>query len=183
MMNRILTIILLFLSAGSTAAQHIYTSRNATISFFSYAPVEDIKAKSEAGIAAIDINSRSIYFKVPVRSFKFRKSMMEEHFNEKYLESDKYPNAEFKGKIVEDIDLSKEGSYAVTVQGELEIHNVTKKYTTRATLKVAGGKIYASSTFNVRLVDHQVKIPTIVTMNIAETLEVKVEVVLTKKAL
>ena len=181
MMNRILTIILLFLSAGSTVAQHIYTSRNATISFYSYAPIEDIKAKSETGVAAIDINSRSVYFKVPIRSFKFRKSMMEEHFNEKYLESDKYPKAEFKGKIVEDIDLSKEGSYPVTVQGDLDIHNVTKKYTTRATLEVAGGKISASSTFNVRLVDHRITIPTLVTRNIAETLEIKVKAVLTKK--
>src|SRR3546814_4741589 len=80
-------------------AQDIYTSKDVTFSFFSTAPIEDIKASTTKGVSAIDIQAKSIYFKVSIRSFKFAKSLMQEHFNEDYLESSKYPFAEFKGKI------------------------------------------------------------------------------------
>jgi polyisoprenoid-binding protein YceI len=99
---------------------------------------------------------------------------MQEHFNEKYLESDKYPYAEFKGKIMNDVDLSKDGNYPVTVQGDLNIHNVIKKYTINATINVQGGKIIGESKFNVKLVDHHVQIPTLIMKNIAEQVEVTI---------
>ncbi len=107
---------------------------------------------------------------------------MQEHFNEKYLESDKYPYAEFKGRILDDVDLSKDGEYTVNVQGNLNIHNVIKQYTTKALLKVKQGKIESSATFNVKLVDHQITIPTLLTENIAEVMEVKVSGILAPRA-
>lgn len=166
--------------AAAAPAQHVLITRNATLSFYSYAPIEDIKAGSTAGEAAINTNTRSVYCKVPIRSFQFRKSRMQEHFNEKYLQSDRYPYAEFSGRIVEDIDLKSTGSYPVTVQGRLTIHNVSKDYTARATLELANGTITATTSFNVTLADHNISIPTLLTQRIAEIVEVKVKAVFAK---
>ena len=99
---------------------------------------------------------------------------MQEHFNENYLESSKYPFAEFNGIIKEQVDLTKDGTYPVTVQGDLKIHGVTKNYIAKAELNVKGGKISANSTFPVKLVDHEIKIPKLVIKNIAEVVQVSV---------
>lgn len=156
-------------------AQDIFISRNASISFYSSAPIEDIQAKTEKAVSALNISSKAIYFKVGINTFKFPKSLMQEHFNEDYLESDKYPYSEFKGKIVDDVDLHQDGHYEVTVQGDLTIHNVTKNYTTKGSIDVRGGKITSHSVFNVGLADHNIKIPRIVVKNIAEVVQVTVD--------
>ncbi len=128
-MKTIILLIAVFLSLihGNAQAQ-IIKSGDITISFFSEAPIENIQAESNKAVSALDTETGAIYFKVPIRSFQFEKSLMQEHFNENYLESDKYPYAEFKGKINEKIDLSKAGTYPVTVQGDMTIHNVTRNY-------------------------------------------------------
>ena len=158
------------------AQQGVYVSRNAVLSFYSQAPIEDIKAESRSAYSSLNVNTKEIYFKVEMRTFKFAKGKMQEHFNENYMESDKYPNSEFKGKINEDVDLSKDGDYPVTVQGDLTIHNVTKNYTTKGMLKVTSGKIKGDATFKVKLADHQIQIPTLVIKNIAEIVDVTVSV-------
>jgi len=173
-MKNILTAFLMHLTVIAAGAQYVYSTDHATISFFSSAPLEDIKATSNAGSAAIDAHTGSVYVKVQIRSFGFRKSLMQEHFNEKYMESDKYPYAEFKGKIAEDISRLKDGEYAVTVQGNLNVHNVAKEYTVNAMLSVTGEKILVGSTFNIKLADHKIRIPSIVISNIAEIVEVTV---------
>jgi len=163
------------LLTGTAFAQDVYSCRNTTMSFFSATPMEDIDATSSKGVSAINLKTGAIYFKVPVNSFKFKKQLMEEHFNENYLESDKYPNAEFKGKIVDNVDLHKDGTYNVTVEGTLNMHGVDKAYREKATVTVQDGKPTASSKFNVKLADHKIKIPTIVVKNIAEVVEVSVK--------
>jgi polyisoprenoid-binding protein YceI len=171
-MKFLITIIILAVSWMAQAK--IVTSHSARLSFFSEAPIENIKAESNTGVSALNLSTETIYFKVPMRSFEFKKSLMQEHFNENYLESSKYPFAEFNGKIREQIDLTKDGTYLVTVQGELNIHGVKKNYTVKAELKVTGGEITASSTFPVKLVDHEIKIPRLVIKNIAEIVQVTV---------
>ena len=166
-------IILLLISAGKVRSQ-VVTSRDVNLSFYSRAPIEDITAKSNQGVSGLDFDSKSIYFRVAIRTFEFEKKLMQEHFNENYLESSKYPNAEFKGTIKENIDISKDGTFPVTVQGDLNIHNVTKNYTVKGELKIAGGKVTANATFPVKLADHQIKIPRLVIKNIAEVVEVTV---------
>jgi len=167
--------IFLFLTTPKiSGAQPVYVSDQVVFSFFSKAPLEDISAKSSRGMSAIDISSKSIYFKVSIRTFEFRKRLMQQHFNEEYLESSKYPYAEFKGKYLEDIDLAKDGIYQVTVQGNLNIHNVTKNYTVKGQIQVDKGKIAANSKFRVRVADHRIKIPRLVIKNIAEVVEVQV---------
>jgi polyisoprenoid-binding protein YceI len=159
----------------SCFAQDVYSCRNTSLSFFSATPVENIDATTTKGVSAINVKTGALYFKVAVNTFKFKKSLMEEHFNENYMESDKYPNAEFKGKIVDEIDLRKDGTYNVTVEGTLNMHGVDKTYREKATVTVSGGKPAAETKFNVKLADHKIKIPTLVVTNIAETVEVTVK--------
>jgi len=155
-------------------AQDVYVSRDAKISFYSSAPIEDIEAKTDKAVSAINPETGTVFFKVPVQSFQFERELMQEHFNSDYMESDKYPYAEFKGKILNLPALTTNGTYAITVEGQLTIHGVPKAYKAPGTIEVKNGQVKATSTFNVRLADHNIKIPTILTRNIAETVEVNV---------
>ena len=154
----------------------IYKSQDVMLSFYSSAPIEDIKAESKKGVSAVNFDTKSIYFKVSIRSFEFAKSLMQEHFNENYLESSDYPFAEFKGNIQGQVDLAKDSIYPVTVQGDLSIHGVTKNYQVNGDFKVERGTITGKSTFPVKLVDHKIKIPSILVKNIAEIVDVTVVV-------
>lgn len=155
-------------------AQTIYVCRDAQISFFSSAPIEDIEAVTRKGVSAINIADGSIFFKVPIKSFQFDKSLMQEHFNSDYMESDQYPYAEFKGKILDSVPVNTEGKYPITVDGELTIHGVTKHYTASGTFEIKNSGIQATSSFKVKLADHDIKIPRLLMRNIAEVVEVKV---------
>jgi len=168
-----LLIILIFLK-GVVPAQ-ILKSSHVKLSFFSKAPIEDIYAVSEKGVSALNADNGLVYFKVPVRSFEFEKQLMKKHFNENYLESDKFPFGEFKGEIQEGIDPKKNGVFSVTVKGKLTVHNVAKEYTVKGKLEVEEGQVTASAAFPVSLADHDVQIPRILIKNIAETVEVTVE--------
>jgi len=172
-MKPILLFLLAFLSNCAVSAQVLKTTE-AKLTFFSEAPIEDIYALSNQGLSAFDLRSGSVYFKVLIRSFEFEKKLMQEHFNENYLESDKYPYAEFKGTIDKDIDLAFSGSVPVKVSGELTIHNVTKSYAVPGKITLNNGKLIASAEFPVALVDHKVKIPRILIKNIAEVVMVTV---------
>jgi len=174
MKKAILTTLAVALCYFSAVAQHIYISKNAAVSFFSTTPAEDIEGKSVQGSSVIDISTRNIIFKVANTSFQFQKKLMQEHFNENYMESDKFPASTFKGKIVETIDLTKDGTFNVTVAGTLDLHGVSKNYQTKATIIVNQGSISAKTVFNVKIADHQIKVPTIVFAKIAEMVEVRI---------
>jgi Icc-related predicted phosphoesterase len=167
-------ILILLLTNQALRAQNILISKSSTISFFSSTVVEDIEGKSNAGNSVLDIKSRNIIFKIRNTSFQFEKKLMQEHFNENYMESDKYPYSTFKGNIVDNIDLAKDGTYQVTIQGTLDIHGVTKPYQTKATLVVNKGSVNAKTVFKVKIEDHQIKIPSLVFKNIAEYVEVRI---------
>ncbi|PSL49787.1 YceI-like domain-containing protein [Chitinophaga niastensis] len=158
----------------SIYAQDVYSCRSTHLSFFSSSPLEDIEAKTDKGVSAVNKKTRDIYFKVAINTFQFRKKLMQEHFNENYLESDKFPFAEFRGKINESPELNKDGTYPVTVTGALNIHGVSKMYTAKGTITTRGNVITVSSTFNVRVADHGIKIPSLVVQNVAEVVAVTV---------
>ena len=174
-MKRLLITIFLLEMSWTIHAQ-VYKSQDVLLSFFSSAPIEDIKADSKKGVSAVNFETKSIYFKVSIRSFEFAKRLMQEHFNENFLESSEYPFAEFKGNIKGPIDITKDGIYPVTVQGDLNIHGVTKNYLVNGEFIVEKGIITGKSTFPVKLVDHHIKIPSIVIKNIAEIVDVTVVV-------
>ena len=111
------------------AGQDIYVCKNARISLFSSAPIEDIKAVTATGASVYNASTGELDFSVAIRSFQFDKSLMQDHFNSDYMESDKYPKAIFKGKVQEPVDITKDGTYNITVKGDLTVHNVTQKRT------------------------------------------------------
>jgi polyisoprenoid-binding protein YceI len=144
--------------------------------------METIEADNHSVNAAYDHESGMFVFKVLMKSFEFEKALMQEHFNENYVESDQFPNASFKGQIENnsDIDISNNAEVRVTVKGKLTIHGVTKEIEEEGVLKIEGDLINATSTFNVKPADFDIKIPGAVVKNIAEEIEVRVDVKLKK---
>ncbi|MFI5218047.1 MAG: YceI family protein [Bacteroidia bacterium] len=171
MKNLCFVFLFLFVSV-SVKSQSIYLCRTGEITFFSKAALEDIDAKSESLNSVLNIANNEIVFFVPMRSFKFKKAMMQEHFNEKYVESDKYPNATYKGKINTAIDYSKDGEYEITATGTFVVHGVEKQRTDKGRLIIKDGTISIQSEFIVALKDHNIKIPKLLTENIAETVKI-----------
>ena len=167
-----------FLFAFSTVkAQEIYISPTASIAFFSATSMENIDAKTKEATAAINVKTKKIFFKVKNTSFHFKSSLMEEHFNENYMESEKFPFTQFSGEIVDapNQDLTKDGVYEVIVKGKMTLHGVEKEYTTKGTITVKDGKIRAQAKFNIKMEDHKIKIPSIVGANIAEQVDVTID--------
>jgi hypothetical protein len=153
--------------------QDVYICRNVEASFFSSAPVENISARTDQGFSALSLKEKTIYCKIPIRSFAFRKSLMQEHFNDNYLESDKYPYAEFSGRILSG-DISQKGDHPVVIEGQLAIHGVSKQYKIEGNVHSTGNEITADAQFSVRLADHHIKIPALLFHNIAEVVDVKI---------
>ena len=168
-------LVLFFLLA--TALQlnaQLYSSNSSKISFFSKTAMEDISAVNTSSKSAINTKDKSVLVKVKVIAFKFEKPLMEEHFNEKYLESDKFPDAVFKGKITSDIDFSKDGVYPVKAEGSFTMHGGEKPRTFEGTLEIKKGQMILHCKFSVKLADYQIEVPSVVTEKIAETIDVDV---------
>lgn len=187
-MKKTLALLALILTTGTVAtAQAVYRGNSNKITFFSHTALEDISATDTVATMLLNTKSNTVIASVDVRGFHFANPLMEEHFNENYMETNKegpkdskgkptYPNrmATFNGKINETIDYTKDGTYNVTMTGDLTIHNVKKPRTLNGTLVVKGGKITLDCKFNVLLVDHNITVPTAVGAKIAESIEITV---------
>jgi len=173
--NLFVFVMLVFTSSVSFGQGKFYT-KTGKISFFSKAPLEEIEGKNKTVTAVVDSKSGAIQFAVQMKGFEFEKQLMQQHFNENYVESDKYPKAEFKGTISNNsaINYKKDGSYPAKVKGKLTIHGVTKDVETTGTLKINGGKIDANSTFNVLISDYNIKIPAVVKDKVSNTIKITV---------
>ena len=167
-------IVLLALININKAGKDTYVCRNVRIMLYSSAPIEDIKAVSSTGISVYNSVSGELSFSVSIQSFQFDKSLMQEHFNSDYMESDKYPKAAFKGKVQEQIDLNKDGVYPVKVSGELTVHGITQARTIQGTITVKKGMPGLTSEFMVKCADHHIDIPQIVFHHIAENIKINV---------
>jgi len=165
--------LLLIAVSLNVTAQKILKCSDGELSFFSEAPLENIEAVNKNATSLINTASKDIVVVVPVRSFRFKRALMEEHFNEKYLESDKYPDATFKGKINENIDFSKDGEYKVTGSGTMNIHGVEKPVNHSGTLIIKAGTVTLKSEFNVAIKDYNITVPKIMMEKIAEVVSVK----------
>ena len=152
----------------------LYTCKNARITLFSNALIEDIKATSSAGVSVFNATTNELDFSVVISSFQFDKSFMQQHFNSDYMESDKYPRATFKGKLQEQIDVTKDGTYPVNATGELTVHGISKTRTIQGSLIVKNGVITVVSEFIVKCADHHIDIPQILFYHIAENIRVNV---------
>ena len=170
-MKKLIVILGVFISTGINA-QNIYNTGAGKVSFFSESPLENIDATTNSAICILNIDKGKIASVITIKSFHFEKSLMEEHFNEKYLESDKYPKATFKGTIAEKLTVDADTSYVVTVKGTIDIHGVEQPQEYKATYSVKGGNPSLEGTFNVALKDHKIEIPKLVMQNIAEVVKV-----------
>jgi polyisoprenoid-binding protein YceI len=171
-----LSFLFLFLGLFFTANAQKYMTKNGFISFYGHTPMEDIKADNNQVAGVLDISTSELVFQVLIKSFHFDRALMEEHFNENYMESDKFPKASFKGKItnLSSVNFSKNGVYDVTVEGDLTIRDATNKITTKGTIEVIAGGINANAKFPINPEDYKINIPGVVREKIAKSLEVTV---------
>lgn len=167
----------LLITASVSFAQDKFYTKTGKISFNSKAPLEEIEGKNKTVTAVLDSRSGALQFAVQMKGFEFEKQLMQQHFNENYVESDQYPRAEFRGTITNnsDINYSKDGTYTAKVSGKLTIHGVTKDVATTGTLKIDGGKIDADASFNVLISDYNIRIPAIVKDKISNSIKVTVD--------
>jgi polyisoprenoid-binding protein YceI len=174
-MKKALVLFLAVSFAVALNAQKFFT-RDGQVNFLSEAPLEKIEAKNSKATSVLDTETGKLEFAVLIKAFQFEKALMQEHFNENYLESSKYPKATFKGAIVDNtaVNYGKDGSYPVTVKGEMTIHGVAQPLAAPGVITVKDGKISAESEFSVQVADYKIEIPAVVRDNIAK--EVKISV-------
>ena len=163
-------LIIFFLISANYSFGQKYISESSETTFFSSAPLEDIKATNSKAKSVFDSDNGEIVFLILIKEFQFRKSLMQEHFNEKYLESDKYPKSTFNGKVTG----YKKGASndQVWAEGTLDIHGVKKKIKVPGALNFLGEKVILECKFMVKLEDYNVEIPSLMFQNIAEEVEV-----------
>lgn len=162
---------LLLLPSLGVAQQ--YSSTKSKVTFFSEALIEDITATNDKSRSVIDTGTGKIAFSIPINGFKFRKSLMQEHFNDKYLESDKFPKSTFSATLV---DFEKGKNYdEIIAEGELEIHGVKKNVQLPGSIEYKGEKMLIHCVFTVLIADYDIKIPTLMFQNIAEEIEITVD--------
>ncbi len=186
--RKLLAFIPLAALAASMNAQ-IYMAKDCEISFFSATPVENIQALNKAAKPILNAGTGDIQVRISIQGFVFPKPLMQEHFNENYLESDKKPTevngvkvdyayAFYRGKINEKVDYTIDGVTKVTVTGKITIHGVEKDKNLEGTVTVKGGQVLLDTKFNLHVADYNIKIPSLVVKNIAEDVEVKMNATL-----
>ena len=171
-----LFLLMFFLNILFAVNAQKYITKNGYIGFYSHTSMEDIKGDNNQVVGALDISTGELVFQALIKSFHFDRALMEEHFNENYMESDKIPKSVFKGKIINlsAVDFSKSGTYDITVEGDLTIHDVTNKISTKGTIEVVSGGINANSKFKIVPEDYKVTIPGVVRDKVDKTVEVTV---------
>jgi polyisoprenoid-binding protein YceI len=178
------TIILLIFAAATVqlATAQLFTAPQGKIHFHSSAPLEDIDAISSEANCELNTATKKVVAKVDIPSFVFPKAMMQQHFNDSYLESDKYRTATLDAEIVETVPFKKDGVYKVTLKGTLDIHGVKQNRLIYGKITVKNGQPQSAyAEFEVRLKDHNIKIPNIVIKNIAEVVKVDVNFIFNKQ--
>lgn len=180
-MNKIIILIILVL-IGFTGHAQKYVADKSLVTFYSEAPVENISAKNTKSTAMIDVATGQVAFSIPIIDFIFPKHLMQEHFNEKYMETEKFPKATFQGQII-NLKSNEPGQQNVSAKGKLTIHGVTREVEIPGSLEFTNdSRILIKSTFKVLLKDYSIKIPQLFWQNIAEEIEVKVEYTLKPKS-
>jgi polyisoprenoid-binding protein YceI len=160
-------------------SQGKYFTRKGHVSFLSQTPSDKIEAHNYQVASILNASTGEIDFTILIKSFEFKKVLMQEHFNENYMESDKFPKASFKGKIknYENLHVKKEGTYTIEVEGDLTIHGITKLIIAPGTLEIKGEQIIAKATFPVTLKEYNILIPKISQQKISETVQVSVDLI------
>jgi hypothetical protein len=181
-MKKITSMLAILMLISTLVSAQKYMTKVGTIKFSSDTPMEKIEAVNRQVNSALDFSTGNFVFKVLIRGFEFPKALMQEHFNENYMESEKFPTSTFSGKVtnIKDVNLAKDAVYKVVVEGDLAMHGVTNKVKVNGTVEVKGGKVIGLATFNVAPKDYNITIPQAVIKNISEAIKVDVNVTLDK---
>ena len=161
----------------SARAQGKYMTKTGLISFFSASIMEDIEARNNKVAAVFDATTGQMAFAVPIREFQFKRTLMQEHFNENYMESEKYPKATFTGQVVNAAQVMKlltTGAQNVEVEGQMTLHGVSHKVAVSGTLQVRDGQLVIFAYFNIAPADYAIDIPLLVREHIAKSVSVRV---------
>ncbi len=174
-MKKILFTLLLLAGCHALQAQKVYQTKAGKIKFYSAALLENIEAVNNQVDSKLATNGQMVFMAL-IKGFRFENATMQEHFNENYMESDKYPKASFQGKIsnLADVNFEKDGIYKTTVAGTLEIHGTKQNVTATGTLEVKAGKVSAKSVFKIKLADYNIK-GTLIGDKIAKEIEITVD--------
>jgi polyisoprenoid-binding protein YceI len=180
-MRKILAAICLFTSI--VCVGQVFTCKNGVTKFTSEAPLELIKAESNQTIGVLDCSTKNVQFSISIDSFEgFNSGLQKEHFRENYMETEKYPKATFKGKIIEDIDFSKQGITVVRAKGMFNVHGTEKEKLVKVKINIRENDVVIETNFDVPLEDHNIKIPKVVNQKIASVIMVEVKATLKPKA-
>jgi polyisoprenoid-binding protein YceI len=161
-------------------AQDKYFTKSGNIQFSSKGAIETIEATHRSVTCVLDSKTGDMQFAVLMKGFEFRKALMQEHFNENYVESDKYPKAEFRGQITNnsEINYAKDGTYSVHIKGKLTLHGKTKEVEADGKITVKDGKLLAASKFKILMSEYDIDIPGTVTQNMSDTINIIVNCIL-----
>ena len=176
-MKKLFVITIIASCFAMNAQSQVYLAKKGgvKINFFSETPIENITAENTG--AASSISGDSVKIVIPNKGFIFPKPLMQEHFNENYMESEKYPKSGFKGKLSEKIDYTKDGTHAINCVGTMNIHGVDKNVTLPGTITIKGDEITIVSNFKVKLIDYKIDRPKVVMSQIAEDIDIKINAV------
>jgi polyisoprenoid-binding protein YceI len=181
-LNRIYGIVLpgFLLLAGVACAQtRLYKATDGKTTFYSSTPAEDIRAENNRTQVILNTTTGEIAVLMRMRDFDFPNELMEEHFNENYVESEKYPYATFKGTLDKAIDFSQNGTFDASATGVFTVHGKSQNRTLKGKLTVQEGSIQINSDFEVPLSDHDIEVPKIVFVKIAQIIQVGTSYTLT----
>lgn len=167
---------LLFFSVTLVAQKKLFT-KTGTITFNSKTSIEKIQAVNKKVLAVLDLATNKIEFAVLIKGFEFEKALMQEHFNENYLESDKFPKATFKGKFDDTnftILAEENKTVTVNISGSLTLHGVTKPLTAKAVIITKNKTVSAASSFTILLSDYSIKIPAVNKNNVNNQVQINI---------
>ncbi len=175
-MKKIILILTIAFTVNTVWAQKHFT-KTGHVSFFSSTPVEDIEAHNYQATSVVDFESGVIVFRLLMKGFEFEKALMQEHFNEKYVESDEFPKATFKGEIVnlKEVNLAKNGSYEVEIKGDMTFHGVTNEVKTKGVFEVKAGKVTGKAEFKIVVAEYKINIPAVVRDKISKSVTISVD--------
>lgn len=171
-MKKIVLFLFLFSTVCEAQSVNQYIAQQGQMTFFSYTSVENIKAQNDQVQSLIDINSGEIAVSILIKAFKFEKSLMEEHFNESYMESDLFPKASFEGRII-DFDGSARGVQSYIVKGNFTLKEITLPQEFKITVDNTGEKLLLQGEVQMQVKDFNIKIPALLSPNIAKNIQVK----------
>jgi hypothetical protein len=175
-MKKIIALACFIIACYTHAAAQLYMTKTGFIGFYSKTSLEDIRAENNQVYAVMDVGKKNLAFSVLLKGFIFKKELMQEHFNENYVESDKYPKASFTGTYTGDLTVTSNGSYKITVKGNLTLHNITKPLDVPATIEINDGKLSGTADFKLKPEDFNIVIPSLVRDKIEGLISVHVKI-------